>query len=73
MPKIFNTTLQLLDKVNYLGVVLDWRLNWKKHVDDKVEKARSALWQSRRVLGSSWGLNPNSQTDAVLRKFSLVA
>ena len=27
-----------------MGVVLDWRLNWKKHVDDKVQKARSAFW-----------------------------
>ncbi|RYA67345.1 hypothetical protein, partial [Enterobacter cloacae complex sp. 2DZ2F20B] len=44
MPKIFNTTLQLSDEVKYLGVVLDWRLNWKKHVDDKVENPRSALW-----------------------------
>ncbi|XP_063908719.1 uncharacterized protein LOC135126587 [Zophobas morio] len=58
MPKIFNTTLQLLDEGKYLGVVLDWRLNWKKHVDDKVEKAHSALWQCRRVVGRSWILNP---------------
>ncbi|XP_063904786.1 uncharacterized protein LOC135123839 [Zophobas morio] len=28
-----------------------------EEADDKVEKARSALWQCRRVVGRSWGLN----------------
>ncbi|KAJ3655111.1 hypothetical protein Zmor_014251 [Zophobas morio] len=46
-------TFQLSDEVKYLGVVLDWRLNCKKHLDEKVEKAGSDLWECHRVVGMS--------------------
>ena len=26
--------LYLSDEVKYLGIVFDWRMNWKKHVDE---------------------------------------
>jgi hypothetical protein len=44
--------------VKYLRVILDSRLNWREHVDDKVRKAHNLLWACRRIRDSMWGLRP---------------
>ena len=42
----------------YLGVILDSRLTWKKHVDIKVRTAHCLLWVCSRAYGETWGLRP---------------
>lgn len=58
LPKLFNTELSLTSEVKYLGVILDSKLIWNKHLDNKLEKASIIFWQCRRLMGRSWGLSP---------------
>jgi hypothetical protein len=57
-PCLFGTTLHCSTLVKYLGVILDWRLTWREHVDVKVRKAHNLLWACRRAYGVTWGLGP---------------
>jgi hypothetical protein len=57
-PQLFRRTLQCSTSVKYLGVILDSRLTWSKHVDAKVKKAHNLLWACRRACGRVWGLGP---------------
>lgn len=58
MPKLAGTQLHLTSEVKYLGVVLDPALNWRRHIEAKINKACAAFWQCRRAVGRSWGLSP---------------
>jgi len=57
-PYFFGARLSLSGSVKYLGVTLDSRFDWRKHVEVKVKKARNLLWACRRVCGAGWGLGP---------------
>jgi hypothetical protein len=41
-PKLFDTELILNNQVKYLGVILDSKLNWKFHIDNRIRKASIA-------------------------------
>lgn len=58
LPTLFGTQLTLSDDVKYLGITLDSKLNWAKHLDNKIKKATISFWQCRRMIGKSWGLSP---------------
>ena len=53
-PRLFGKTLQRSMSVKYLGVILDSRLTWRKHMDAKVRKAQNLLWACRRAYGRTW-------------------
>ncbi|XP_073966168.1 uncharacterized protein [Choristoneura fumiferana] len=55
---LFNTELQFSSEVKYLGVILDSKLNWSNHLNNKIDKATVAFWQCRRMVGKQWGLSP---------------
>ncbi|XP_073948802.1 uncharacterized protein [Choristoneura fumiferana] len=57
-PRLFNTELQFSSEVKYLGVILDSKLNWSNHLNNKIDKATVAFWQCRRMVGKQWGLSP---------------
>jgi hypothetical protein len=57
-PRLFGRTLQRPTSVKYLGVILDSRLTWSKHMDAKVRKAQNLLWACRRAWGGVWDLEP---------------
>jgi hypothetical protein len=46
-----NTELILNNQVKNLGVILDSKLNWKFHIDNRIRKASIAYWQCRRARG----------------------
>ena len=56
--KLGDKTLSLCQQVKCLGVILDSKLSWRPHCQDRAQKATVALMQSRRAIGKTWGLKP---------------
>jgi hypothetical protein len=48
----------MTDQVKYQGVILDKKLDWKAHLENRMRKACIAYWQCCRVVGKTWGLSP---------------
>ena len=42
--RINNKNIQRVDKVKYLGVILDHKLNWEKHIKNVVTKLSKCMW-----------------------------
>jgi hypothetical protein len=57
-PRLFGTELRMTDQVKYLRVILDKKLDWKTHLENRMRKACFVYWQSRRAVGKSYGLSP---------------
>ena len=52
-PKFGGTTLERVDCIKFLGVIIDSRLSWKKHINTVTNKVRSSiaqLYNMRKVL-----------------------
>jgi hypothetical protein len=52
----FGVKLSPSRPVKYLGVILDSRLTWRKHVDVKMRKAHNLLGACRMTYRVRWGL-----------------
>jgi len=50
--------LKYSEDTKYLGVILDRRLTWKKHVQTKLSQAKQLLYRMKNALGVTWGLDP---------------
>lgn len=46
----------MLSKFKYLENILDSKLNWNGHFDQRLNKATQVLRKCRRVYGLRWGL-----------------
>ncbi|XP_011313427.1 uncharacterized protein [Fopius arisanus] len=46
------------NEVKHLGVWLDRRLSWKKHITMQTNKVIMTYWACRRMFGNTWGLRP---------------
>jgi hypothetical protein len=46
-PKLFGTELKMTDQVKYLGVILDMKLDWKAHLENRIRIACIAYWHCR--------------------------
>lgn len=55
---LWGQTLQLEQRVKYLGVVLDSKLTFDSHLEKVTTKATRALWACRSMVGKKWGLKP---------------
>ena len=55
---MFNTSIPRRQKVKYLGVNIDNKLNWKSHVETKLNKCTGLLLQCKRITGIKWGVHP---------------
>ena len=42
----------------YLGVMIDSKLNFAKHFEQKVTKCLNVLYQCKKAIGRTWGLKP---------------
>jgi ribonuclease HI len=52
------STIPFQDSFKYLGVTLDKRLNWNKHISGVTRRAIRAFWACSGLFGKSWGLSP---------------
>ncbi|XP_063975045.1 uncharacterized protein LOC135161427 [Diachasmimorpha longicaudata] len=57
-PSIYNTMLEFSGEVKYLGIWLDKKLSWKKHIAMQTSKVTMTYWACRRMFGSTWDLRP---------------
>lgn len=57
-PTFAGQILERTGAVKYLGVILDCKLTWKLHVENRVQKAIAVFWACRRTFGKTWGLKP---------------
>ena len=76
IPSIGGIPVMVKEEVKYLGVILDRQLRWQKHVEDRIGKAKIALWQCNRVVGRTWGFTPKATRwvyEAVIRPMIVYA
>ena len=57
-PCFLGKEIVVSDKIKYLGIILDKKLNWKDHIRERANKAHRCWSLCRRAIGSKWGLNP---------------
>lgn len=58
IPKLFDVQINMASEVKYLGLYLDQKLTWNKHIDYKINQAKKCIMTCRRMLGKNWGLQP---------------
>ena len=56
--KINEVPLEYSNGAKYLGIYLDSKLSFTKHIDDKVNKCKKHLFALRNIIGSNWGPSP---------------
>ena len=47
--------IEWVDNFKYLGVILDNKLLWTKHIDKAKENATIVMARCRRMVGNTWG------------------
>lgn len=55
--KFQDVTISFNDKVKYLGLVFDKKLNWSHHLDYVKEKTFKYIHSIRQFFGRHWGIN----------------
>ena len=50
--------IEYKQEVRYLGITLDSKLHWKKHIDDKIAKAKRFIYQVANITRKNWGPKP---------------
>ena len=56
--QIGGENIQWVREFKYLGVIIDDKMTFNKHIDAVCSKARGCLFQCQKVLGKTWGLKP---------------
>lgn len=56
--KLSNGPIKYSNHMKYLGVILDSKLNFKAHLENKLRQAYNALWTCKSFIGRRWGMSP---------------
>ncbi|KAI5735212.1 hypothetical protein M8J77_015582 [Diaphorina citri] len=56
--KLFGKEIEMSEEVKYLGVTLDRKLTWNRHLEKTINKATICMNTCRRAVGKTWGLKP---------------
>ncbi|XP_036138900.1 uncharacterized protein LOC118644432 [Monomorium pharaonis] len=57
-PVLGGTRLVPTGTAKYLGVILDRKLAWREHLENRCKSVCSYFWICRRTFGQTWGLKP---------------
>jgi hypothetical protein len=55
-PRLFSTELRMTDQVKYLGVIMNKKLEWKTHLENRFCKACIAYWKDLGIITEGGGL-----------------
>ena len=56
--EIGNIKTKYSEHVKYLGIYIDNKLSFKKHIDHMTQKCRRTILWTRRAIGKKWGITP---------------
>ena len=56
--KIKNSQIDRVTSVKYLGLIIDHKLNWHEHINEKINTARKMLFRLKNFIGKTWGPSP---------------
>ncbi|XP_029174069.1 uncharacterized protein LOC114942800 [Nylanderia fulva] len=55
--KLWGKEIPFTDSVKYLGLILDPKLSWGKHLIEQRKKFYASMWMCRRAMSKSWGIS----------------
>ena len=58
--EIGNIKTKYSEHAKYLGIYIDNKLNFKKHIDHITQKCRRTILWTRRAIGKKWGNKPKN-------------
>jgi len=72
-PKIImnNNILEYKDSIKYLGIIIDKRLNWNKHIENTISKATKLTFALSRISRNTWGQTSNQLKTIYLGELNL--
>ena len=56
--KVNNKPVEYSKGAKYLGVYLDDKLSFRKHIEEKINKCKKHLFALKSIIGKRWGTNP---------------
>ena len=58
--KLGGQQLKINEQAKYLEFILDKKLAWNEHLENKCKKLTATLWLCRRAIGRNWDLKPDT-------------
>jgi hypothetical protein len=56
--RLYGEEIEFSESVKYLEVLIDSKLSWKPYIEEKIKKAKKALFAARSTIGKIWGPSP---------------
>jgi ribonuclease HI len=57
---LFGKEIKQVESTKTLGLTVDETLNWKKHINNKLEACHKSLWAARAYVAKTWGISPKA-------------